>query len=182
MVIRIGLLTILMFLLILILFVSPNIHAKDNVPQIYIDKNACPFECCQFGSWIARQSVDLFKSPNGKILKRKIKKGEAVNALTGEVHSIPLPVKVTHVYETDEKQGIHVGDIVYILHGIGEGAVALLHNGTVKNSSMDLTYESLNKNGQKFPASTWWVKIRFNNGSEAWLKDPHGFNGMDRCS
>jgi len=175
-------LTLLIFLSTLILFVPLNIHANENVPQIYIHKDACPFECCQFGSWIARQPVELFGAPNGKIVKRKIKKGEKFVALTGEVHSIPLPVMVTHVYETDEKQGIHVGNIVYILHGIGEGAVALLHNGKVKDGSLDLTYELLNKNGAKFPTWVWWVKIRLNDGSEAWIKDPRGFDGMDKCS
>ena len=178
----IGLLTLLIFLSTMILFVSPSTNANDNVHQIYIHKGACPFECCQFGSWTARQSVDLFGFPNGKIVKRKIKKGEKFIALTGEVHSIPLPVRVTHVYETDEKQGIHVGNIVYVLHGIGEGAVALLHNGKVKDGSLELTHELLNKNGAKFPTCVWWVKILLNDGSEAWIKDPRGFDGMDRCS
>jgi hypothetical protein len=178
----IGRLTIFIFLSTLTLFAAPNIQSNDNVPQTYINKDACPFECCQFGSWIAHQSVVLFESPNGKILKRKIKQGESINALTGEVHSIPLPVRVTHVYVTDEEQGIHVGDIAYILHGMGEVTVALLHNGQVIRSSMDLTYELLNNNGPKFPTSVWWVKIRLNEGSEAWIKDPRGFDGMDKCS
>lgn len=171
---------LLVSLSMVFLLFSQSLYAGEKT--LIINKEACPFECCGFGSWTARETIKLFEAPEGKITESKIKKGEKITALTGEVHSKPLPARVTHVWKTDEKQGIHIGDLVYILHGLGEGAVALWHDDKVKKTSMDLKYELLNKNGPKFPTSVWWVKIRLKDGTEAWIKNPRDFDGMDKCS
>jgi hypothetical protein len=159
-------------------------YLGDTINKIIINKGACPFECCQYGEWIALQqmNIDFFDSPNGKSVKEIIRKGEKIDALTGEVHSFPVAATVTNTYKTDEQQGIKINDKVYILHSIGEGAVALLHNGNIKKSSLDFRYELLNKSESKFPENTWWVKVRFKDGREGWIKEPSSFDGADRCA
>lgn len=162
--------------------IVPTTYPEEPIPQIVIDKPACPFECCQFGKWTARSEVILYQAPNAKVFNRKIKKGESITALTGEAHSKPLKAKVTHTWKSDEDQGIHVGDTVYILHGIGEGAVALLQNGRIKKSSIDFAFEVFDKTVRKLPDSIWWVNVRLQDGTEAWIKNPGvAFDGMDGC-
>src|SRR5271169_4931391 len=55
----------------------------------YIDRGACPFECCTYGQWVALTDATLFDRPHGKKIVGRVKKGEEVRALTGEVHSAP---------------------------------------------------------------------------------------------
>jgi len=161
---------------------EPIAYSEERVPQVVIDKQACPFECCRFGKWTARSAVVLYKAPNAGALGQKIEKGEMITALTSEVHSKPLQAKVTHTWKSDEDQGVHVGDTVYILHGIGEGAVALSQNGQIKKSSTDFAFELVDKTGPKAPQFVWWVNVRLQGGTEAWIKNPgEAFDGMDGC-
>jgi len=166
----------------LFVIIVPAAYTEEIVPQFIVDKQACPFECCRFGKWTARSAVVLYKAPNASALGRKTRKGEVVTALTGEAHSKPLQAKVTRTWKSDEDQGIHVGDTVYILHGIGEGAVALWQSGQIKKSSIDFAYELFDKTIHGFPGFVWWVKVRLQDGTEAWIKNPGmAFDGMDGC-
>jgi hypothetical protein len=88
--------------------------AEDQKPPaVYIDKGACPFECCTYREWVARTDVKLLDVPNGKAVVGQIKKGEKVLALTGEVRSIPLAVVASkdylwhmgNVFEIDDLPG-----------------------------------------------------------------------------
>jgi hypothetical protein len=82
-------------------------------PSPYIDKGACPFECCTYRDWIANEEIALMDQPNGKKVVARIRKGEQVHAITGEVHRIPLRV----VAQFDEPNaGIKAGDIIYVLN------------------------------------------------------------------
>jgi len=76
----------------------------------------------------ARQEITLVDSPNGKKRVARIRKGEKVRALTGEVHSIPLRV-VVQMDDLDAK--VKRGEVIYILHYVGE---ALGKRGTTVNS------------------------------------------------
>ncbi len=71
---------------------------EQKPPSIHIDKGACPFECCTYREWVARTEVTLLDGPNRKRVVGRIKKGESVLALTGEVHSIPLRVVADRDY------------------------------------------------------------------------------------
>jgi hypothetical protein len=167
-----------------------DLFAAGEPPNIYIDKGACPFECCTYGQWTAREKVVLFDQINGKKLTREIIKDEQVTAITGEVHSRPIKAHVTHVDKSDEEQGIHVGDIIYILHYLGEGAVKFWHAGEAKDGSMDLVYEIDNSSESGGQPPVWWVKIRTKDGLVAWVKNPDRkskgadllpFQGTDGC-
>lgn len=120
-----------LFLAIASFFVIlPAAYPEELIPQIVIDKPACPFECCHFGKWTARSALVLYHAPNAKALSRKIRKGEMITALTGEAHSNALFDKTAH----------------------------------------------------KLSDFVWWVNIRLQDGTEAWIKNPGGaFDGMDGC-
>jgi len=147
----------------------------------FVVQGACPFEGCQYGTWTARAPVRLHAKVNGALLKRQIQKGERVMTLSGEVHAIPRKGTVTKVYKSDEEQGIHIGSIVYFLYPLGEGAAKVWHEGKAKDGSMDmaLQFESADTVSKTW---VWWVKVRMRDGTIGWLKNPSGFEGMDRFS
>ena len=145
----------------------------------FVVKDARPFEGCQYGAWTAGSSANLYEKVNGPLLNRQIQKGERVLARTGEIHATPRKATVTHVYKSDEEQGIHVGSIVYFLYPLGEGAAKVWHEGRTKDGSMDLTlqFDSPDTGSRSWD---WWVEVRLEDGTIGWLKNPVGFEGMDR--
>lgn len=165
----------------------PEIVLRDPVPaqsqampsSPFVVKDARPFEGCQYGAWTARSSTALYEKVNGPLLKRQIQKGERILARTGEIHATPRRATVTHVYQSDEEQGIHVGSIVYFLYPLGEGAAKVWHEGRTKDGSMDLTlqFDSPDTASRSWD---WWVEVRMEDGTVGWLKNPAGFDGMDR--
>jgi hypothetical protein len=114
------------------------------------------------------------------VLTGGIGRGQAVTAASGEVWATPRKATVTKVYKTDTEQGINVGSVVYVLYPLGEGAVAVWHEGKVKEGSLDLNFhydqplEPLHW--------TWWVRVGLPDGTAGWVKNPHQhpLQGMDR--
>jgi hypothetical protein len=149
-------------------------------PTPVTSHGVCPFEGCQYGRWTARVSVDMFESINGRQLTRKIEIDEDVQAVSGTIYAMPKKAKVTRVYKTDQAQGIHVGNTVYALYPIGEGALAVWHDGRVKEGSLDLALEYMTPIAGSPLEWTWWVRIRLRDGIDAWIKNPRDFKGMDR--
>src|SRR3977135_2566011 len=89
--------------------IAAQTTGKQKPPNVYIDKGACPFDCCTYREWVARTDVTLLGSPNRKRVVGRIKKGERVLALTGEVHSVPLRVIAQHDYRD---AGVKAGDTI----------------------------------------------------------------------
>jgi hypothetical protein len=144
---------------------------EQKPPRVYIDKGACPFECCTYREWIARTDAPLLDSPNGKKVVGRIKKGEKVKALTGEVHSVPLRVIAQHDYPN---AGVKAGDTIYILHYEGEGSCKVWHHGKA------LDVENFSEDAAE-PKSTWWVQIRTRYGAIGWTVSHNNFGNQDSC-
>ena len=59
---------------------------SDKPDMPFIDAGACPFECCHYGSWTARQSVPARQTRNQRSpIAFTIVRGEKVTALMGVV-------------------------------------------------------------------------------------------------
>lgn len=140
-------------------------------PTPYIDKGACPFECCTYRDWIANDGIALVDQPNGKRIVGRIRKGEKVQAVTGEVHGTPMRV----VAECNHPEsGVKVGDVIYILHYIGEGYWKVWHKGQL------VEIENFSDKGP-YPHYTWWVKLRTTSGIVAWAISHGNFSNQDAC-
>jgi hypothetical protein len=151
--------------------VAAQTTGEQKPPNVYIDKGACPFECCTYREWVAHTDVTLLDSPNGKKVVGRIKKGEKVLALTGEVHSAPLRVIAQHDYPD---AGVKTGDAIYILHYEGEGYCKVWHDGNV------VDVENFDEAGKQ--KITWWVKLKTRSGAIGWTVE-HGlsFGNKDAC-
>jgi len=147
---------------------SPEEHKPPNV---YIDKGACPFECCTYREWVALANVTLLDIPNGKKVVGHIKKGEKVLALTGEVHCVPLRV----IAKGDEPDaGVKAGDTIYILHYEGEGYYKVWYDGKL------VDIQNFSDNARQ-PKSTWWVKLKTRSGVIGWTVEHRNFGNQDAC-
>src|SRR5215831_8430955 len=88
---------------------TPQKAPQPRLPKI--DRNACPFEGCQFGRWTARQPVQLYSTwKAGRRQIRRVRRGESVSAITGiHVTFEPSRIRVTAPIPA---YGLKPGDIV----------------------------------------------------------------------
>jgi hypothetical protein len=155
---------------------------ETGPPPKTIVSAGCPFEGCQYGDWTATRATDIYSQADGLQLDFDLYPGDTVEAVSGEIYSAPRRAKVITAGTEDLEEGIHDGDMIYVLYPIGEGAMAVWQNGFLKAGSLDLVYEydpPLPKD-QAPLQWTWWVKVKLVDGTIAWLKNPKNFRGMDK--
>ena len=159
---------------------SPPRAVPATPPAEVIAADACPFEGCRLGGWTARESMPVYSAPGDATPTSTLPPGVAVTAVSGEVRASPRRATVTRVYSTDISAGINTGATVYALYPIGEGALAVWHDGRVKKGSLDLTLDYAEPLASHPLAWVWWVRVRFADGAHGWVKNPQGrFDGMD---
>lgn len=151
-------------------------------PPKTIVSAGCPFEGCQYGTWTATRTTDIYAEPDGLQIDFDLAPGDTVEARSGEIHSSPRRARVVTAGDADREEGILAGDMIYVLYPVGEGAMALWQNGFMKVGSLDLVvdYDPPVPQGQSPLNWTWWVKTKLADGTIAWLKNPKNFRGMDR--
>src|SRR5437868_5534785 len=69
--------------LIPILVFALGAWAADRPPSPFIDRGACPFECCLYRQWRALRPVVVVDRPRGNRAVGRLREGEWVSALTG---------------------------------------------------------------------------------------------------
>lgn len=167
-----------------------NISAQENIPpQKYIDKGACPFECCVYRDWTVERDTALFNKPESSTLVGKVKKGEKVQAITGEVYTTPQRLEVVFNHEKYK-----VGDVLYVLTYLGEGHNRIWFNGKISEEDLwflhnaGVKYDGCQKpsnecwgrlSGKK--DSAWWIEIQMKNGKKGWTKESDNFGNRDAC-
>ena len=113
----------------------------------------------------------MLDKPNGKKNVARIQKGETVQAITGEVHSIPLRIVAKHDHP---EGGVKPGDVIYILHYAGEGAWKVWHDG-------QLVYVENFSDTGPYPKATWWVQVKTKKGAVGWTTSHGNFLNQDAC-
>jgi len=66
------------------------------------------------------------------------------------------------------------GDIVYLLHYMGEGSWMIWFQGKIDGKGMTENFEILH-----YPETVWWVKIRNTKGQIGWSNQTENFGNMD---
>ncbi len=180
-------------LLLSTLFMALSLSAfssqTNSPPKKYIDKGACPFECCVYRDWTVEADTNLFNEPDGKVTVGEIKKGAKIKAITGEVHTVPQRLEV--VFNHGQYK---TGDVLYVLTYLGEGHNRIWFNG--KMSEEDLWFlhnDGIKYDGCKNPSnncwgrlignkdSIWWIQIQMKDGKRGWTKESNHFGNMDAC-
>src|SRR4030095_4573951 len=75
---------------ILLLLLTVLVAPQTKPPAVYVDKGACPFECCTYRRWKTDKTTVAYATPDKKSKTvGKFVAGSNVNAITGEVRTVP---------------------------------------------------------------------------------------------
>jgi hypothetical protein len=166
--------------LVLLHFVTPFAFADDH-PTFYIDKGACPFECCTYREWGTQKTTKLYAEPktNSSVVGTA-GKGTTVKAQTGEVHTRPGKLIVKRDVPTFRK-----GDVLWVYTYLGEGYFKIWYRGKFIEDQIDFDIHNPSPGDWGYfeimPDSVWWVKMRTSSGLEGWTNEPGNFSNQDAC-
>lgn len=176
-------------LLVLFLFAVNSYAEKMNHPSKYVDKGACPFECCVYGSWQVMKDTVLYAKPDKKSrIVGKCTSGSNVTALMGEVHTWAAKFIIKRKFET-----YYPGDILWVYTYTGEGNFKVwAHN---KFTELNLGFSPYGGSTgrrcergndcvgelEKEMEIIWWIKIKTPDGKTGWTFESANFSGNDRC-
>ena len=159
-------------------------------PAVYVDKGACPFECCTYREWRTEKTTVAYARPDKR--SRRIGEfvaGTAVLALTGEVRSIPgqFTIKKPH-------GSYRPGDVLWVYTPLGEGFYKVWLKGRMFEERLDYVSGPFERNFMRCEETPecwgtlgkelrveWWVKIRMADGVEGWTSQPENFSNKDSC-
>jgi len=177
------------FLLLLVTVFVPA-QMKQH-PATYIDKGACPFECCTYRRWKTQKDTVAYALPD-KRSKRvgTYHKGSWVRGLTGEVHTI-TPGKFVVRRDHDRYQ---YQDVLWVYTPLGEGFYKIWYKGRMRQESLNFMSGLADDNSPscvetpdcwvevEVPLKTvWWAKVRSSAGWIGWTDQTGNFGNMDAC-
>ena len=171
-------------------FLPLSALAQKRPPLYYIDKGACPGECCTYRQWKTEITTRLFSHPD--IHSRRVgvvHAGSTVSALTGEVHTIPsrFVAKTSH-------GRYRAADVLWVYTYIGEGVFKVWFSGRMREEQLEFSpFGGSSGNRCEKSAtcwgeldqelrSTWWIRIRTPTGLRGWTNQGKNFSGADACS
>jgi hypothetical protein len=187
---------------------ATQITAATAAPPLpYVDRGACPFECCTYRDWTAETRLDAYGhyEPAGRReVAFAVKPGERVTAMTGVVITTSAAqVRITkpttlEVYSkrfpksAPEKVALSRGDRVDLFTPQGEGWMSGWTRGRLLESFDAANFadaRSCSRNPrctgiiEKHAKREWWVKVRNARGQIGWILMGAGlnFSNTDAC-
>ncbi len=160
-------------------------------PKVFIDQGVCPGEGCVYRRWTATSDTVLYNRPEGTKAVAKVRKGETVNAIDGEVRVVPTPMTVVYKHEH-----FQVGDRVYLLTYLGEGWMEVWFRGAISYEEVPFIQSWMPEKDNVWPTCTqpsaecwgriekrepvdWWILIKMRRGQCGWTKRYDHFVGGD---
>ena len=186
----------LLFASYLILGQYEILLSQSNSKLSKIEKNVCPFEGCQLGQWIIRDTIIVYeKEGDTTSIKYLLSENDTVTALYGNVHYERFgKVLVTRSFgkfiANDTLTVLRCTEGEFISYYKGEKTYVDMFWPYDKTDGYSEEYNSEYHYGKMIerPQLIWWVKIT-KNGAEGWLRlkniTPYCFrikekiNGMD---
>lgn len=162
-------------------------------PENFVAEGACPFECCMYGEWTAKEATDLYRAPGSQEVVAMIRPGK-VEALGGEMRLRPTPVLVRYP-RADTEDIAELGSIVFLLDYKGEGHGNVWVDGEVKALGWTGVQENCPSPNQEcwgevlrpedagaWRNGVWWIHIKTEDGKVGWTSEADHFTGQDACS
>lgn len=147
--------------------------AQTNRDLPTIEKNVCPFEGCQFGEWIIRDSIEVYeKEGDTTLVKYVLTDNDTITTLYGNIHY----EKFGKVLINKTFENFTVNDTLTVLR-CTEGEFISYYKGKkfYVNVFWPMKYYDADDNEKHKgimivrPQIAWWVKI-IKSGSEGWLR------------
>lgn len=160
----------------------------QNPPKKYLDWGACPFECCVYREWVAKEPVKIYQGRNeNSLVIATLNKEESVNALTGVVVTqkvgrakvlMPISAWENSKSASPSEVTIKKEEIIYPLHYEGEGYSAFWYKGKVYSGEL---IDAKKVNIEQPYQYEWWAQIKNKNGKIGWTKQTNVFAQQDAC-
>ncbi len=163
-----------------LLIAIPAVRSQNSRPPMpFVDKGACPFECCTYRDWTVDKATTIGSAMrDSSSVAFRLKKGERVKGLTGVViTSQPGEVRVLKRTKIG-KLTAQPGDTLYLLTYRGEGFHRVWYRGRITEEE---TYDEATFRQVKEPKSVWWVKVRNSRNLIGWSREPDNFGNKDQC-
>jgi len=161
------------------LFVG-GVTAQSGGPRMpYVDKGACPFECCTYQEWtVDKPTVITSAMRDGSPVAFRLKKGEKVTGVTGTV--ITTRSGIVRVLKNMTLGNVRLkrGDNLFLLTYLGEGFSKIWYKGRIFDG--DPNDQELFKDIRK-PIDIWWVKVKNRRGQTGWSRQSDNFGNKNKC-
>ena len=191
--------TFLTWIACLSLLLSAPVSSGQNLrpPSQYHDYGACPFECCTYRRWVVIANTVFYRQRSTTSgVAFRVKKGDHVIGLTGVVITLKpgkaVVKKSTTIGINKRKTQVKPGDVLYLLHYMGEGVYKIWFRGRIYEDQMPTAPDLITKipidTREKYlkvlsePEYVWWVKVRNSRGQIGWSKEDENLDDMDSCA
>jgi hypothetical protein len=179
-----------LILVALLMSLSPHVYSQSKPPALYVDKGACPFECCTYRKWkTVKTTVAYAGSDKRSRHVGKFKAGSDVVGLTGEVRTVPGRFVILKAHGQYKP-----GDVLWVYTPLGEGFYKVWFKGRMYDEGLEYMsgpYERSVPSCEETPGCwgklerelqvEWWVKIRSAGGWVGWTDQADNFNDKDAC-
>lgn len=175
--------------IVALLVLPATVFLQKKPPTVFVDKGACPFECCTYGKWKTEKKIVLYARPDKRSkIVGSVPAKMNVTALTGEVRTIGGRFTVKKPFEKYQP-----GDVLWLYTYSGEGVFKIWFKGKMYEENLGFSpyggsmgdrcqveaqcWGELDKNLDQ----TWWIKIRTRKGLIGWTTQSEDFSGADAC-
>lgn len=169
---------------------SSNAYPQSKPPAVFVDKGACPFECCTYREWKTETATVAYVRPNKR--SRRVgtfKVGSTVVGLTGEVRTVPGRFVILK-----DHGNYKPGDVLWVYTPLGEGFYKVWFKGKMHDEGLDYMsgpFEQSLPSCEETPDCwgklerelkvEWWVKIKSAEGWVGWTDQAGNFSNLDAC-
>ena len=162
-----------------LLGVTASAQKNSGPPVPYVDKGACPFECCTYRRWdVIKPTVLRSAMRDSAPVSVRLKAGESVTGMTGVVITTLPGIVEALKGTTIGRTRVNKGERVYVLTNLGEGFAKVWFRGRVlQGEPYDEGVFKLVRESK----SVWWVKIKDRRGRTGWSREPDNFGNIDQC-
>jgi hypothetical protein len=151
--------------------------------------NACPFECCVYGDWVAGTTIPMHAAPRATgAAAFTLAAGDSMRADSGVVYvtSVALVVVEDTVSYGPDHARLAPGDTLVLLDPIGEGYWTAWRRGEILQEVPPF-FESWMPEGARgkmigTPAREWWVRATADGRTGWFTPDRYRVTGADACS
>lgn len=164
-------------------------RSQSTPPATFIDKGACPFECCIYRRWKTEKTTIAYARPDTRARQvGRFRAGTRVTALTGEVRTVGGRFTVNKSHGRYKP-----GDVIWVYTYHGEGFFKIWFKGKMSEEELGFSpyggsmgkrcevreqcWGELDKDLQM----TWWIKIKSADGWVGWTNQGENFSGSDQC-
>lgn len=179
-----------LILVALLMSLGPRAYSQSKPPALYVDKGACPFECCTYRKWKTVKTTVAYARPDKRSRRvGSFKAGSDVVGLTGEVRTVPGRFVILKTHEKYKP-----GDVLWVYTPLGEGYYKVWFKGRMYDQELEYMsgpYERSIPGCEEMPEcwgklekelrAEWWVKVRSAGGWVGWTDQADNFSDKDAC-